>query len=146
MIVNPLTVIHLISSYNVRFLNNSPAVVVLIGRLMCKVMRIAPSCLMYKMYIHIRKTAWSSCSSWPVDRPESSCHLLFPWCMAITGYHTSSINCNNHWQPMAGYRQTTKLLPGKSQQWWVKTTTKQIYVWQFEYANTIPTVLCMKNG
>ena len=39
MIVYTLAVIH---SYNVRLYNNSPTVVVLIGRLMCRVTNIAP--------------------------------------------------------------------------------------------------------
>ena len=44
---------------------------------------------------------------------------------------------------MAGYRKTSKSLLGMSKSRRVKTTTIGIYVWQFEYANIIPTVLCM---
>ena len=47
---------------------------------------------------------------------------------------------------MASYRQTNKLLLSMSQTRRVKTTTNGIYVQQFKYANTIPTVLCMSNG
>ena len=70
----------------------------------------------------------------------------FPWCTTITGYHTSSDNSNSQQQPTAGYRQTSKLLPGVSQSRRVKSTTNGICTWRFKYANTIPTVLCVNNG
>ena len=43
-----LTVIHLIL---LDFFNNSPAVVVVIGRLMCGATSIVPSCLIYEIYM-----------------------------------------------------------------------------------------------
>ena len=54
MIVYPLTVIYLILLYNVRLFNNSPAVVVLISRLMHRVMSIVPSHHRYKIYVHVK--------------------------------------------------------------------------------------------
>ena len=42
MVVYPLTVIHLISSYNVRLFNYSQGVVVAMGKLMRGVISIAP--------------------------------------------------------------------------------------------------------
>ena len=70
----------------------------------------------------------------------------FPWCTAITGYHTSSDNSNSQQQPTVAYRQTSKLLPGVSQSRRVKSTTNGICTWRFKYANTIPTVLRVYNG
>ena len=51
--------------------------------------------------------------------------LLLPWCMAITGYLISCDNNNSQKQPTAGYRQTSKLLPGTSLPKRLETTTKQ---------------------
>ena len=48
VIVYPLAAMYVLSLYNVEVLNNSPLVVVLIGRLMCEVMSIAPWRLRYK--------------------------------------------------------------------------------------------------
>ena len=128
MIVCPLTVIHVISLYyNVRLFNSSPAVVVLIDRPMSGVISIMPSCLRYKIYIHIWKILWSNHSSQPVDWPKLSCLLLLPWCTAIAVYHTSSVNSISQQQPMPGYKQTSncKLLLG-SQPRRVKTNTNRI--------------------
>ena len=63
-----LTVIQLILLYKVRLFNNSPAVVVLIGRLMHGDTSIAPS-----QDIHIRKITWSSHLFQPVDWSKLSC-------------------------------------------------------------------------
>ena len=126
--------------------NNVPALVVLIGRLMRRVKSIVPSCVRYIQDIHVKKIAWSSHSSWPVDCPKLSCLLLLPWCTAIAGCHTSSDNSNSQQQPMADYRQISKSLLGASWLRRVKTATNGIYAWKFKYANTIPTVLSMSNG
>ena len=44
------------------------------------------------------------------------------------------------------FKQTSKSLPGTSPPTRVKTTTNRIYAWHFEYANTMPTILCTSNG
>ena len=89
---------------NLRFFNILSAVVVLIGRLMHRVTSIVP--LMPQMQdAYAREIIWSSCLSWPGDRPKLS-HLLFlPWCMAIAGYNTSSDNSNSQQQLKVGWRQ-----------------------------------------
>ena len=38
--------------------------------------------------------------------------LLPPWHTAIVGYWVNSNNSNSQQQPIAGYRQTSKSLPG----------------------------------
>ena len=81
-----------------------------------------------------------------VSANRLACLFLLPWYTAITGYWISSNNSNSQQQPTAGYRQTRKLLPGVSQPRRVKTTTNGICKWQFNYANTIPTVSCTSNG
>ena len=95
--------------------------------------------------IHIKKVAQSIAYLGQVDQPKLSYLLLLSWCTVITGYHTSSDNSNTHQQPMAGYRQTNKLLLDTSQPRRAKFTTNRIYVHQFKYTNTISTVLCMSN-
>ena len=92
------------------------------------------------------KIAWSSHSSCPVDWPKLSHLLLLLWCMAITGYCTSYYNTNSQQQPAVSYRQISKSLLVVSQPRTVKTTTNGIYVWQFKYANTVPTVLITSNS
>ena len=128
----------LILVYNVRLFNSSPAVVVLIGRLMHGVMSIAPPSLRYKIYVHIRIIVWSSRLSWPVDLTKFSCLLLLPWYTAITGYHMSSDNSNSHQKPMAGYRQMSKSLLDTSQprkkakhhKWNIRMSDKwSMYIW-----------------
>ena len=140
----------MISVYNVRLFNSSPAVVVLIGRLMHGVMSIAPPSLRYKIYVHIRIIVWSSCLSWPVDLTKFSCLLLLPWYTAITGYHMSSDNSNSLQKPMAGYRQMSKSLLDTSQPRKMQSITNGIYVWVTSevctYDNTVTTVLCMSSG
>ena len=83
-----------------------------------------------------------------VDRLNGKPSALstFSWCMASTGYWISSTNSNIQQQQAADYRQTSKSLPGASPPTRMKTTTNRIYIWQFKYANTMPTVLCTSNG
>ena len=143
MIIYPLIVlIHLIL-YNVRHFSNSSAMVELI---VDYVQSHDYSTLMPQIQdIHVRKIAWSNCLSQSIDQHKLSCLFLLPWCIAITGYHTSSNNSNIQEQLMASYRQTSKLLLGASQPRRVKTTLDGMYTWQFKYANTIPSVLSTSN-
>ena len=57
MIVYPLTVIHLILSYNVRLFNYLQAVVVLMGRLVCGVVSIASTLACKILDMSVRKIA-----------------------------------------------------------------------------------------
>ena len=120
MIVYPLTVIHIISLYNARLFNSSPAVVVLRDRSMSGVISIMPSSLRYEIYIHIWKILWSDCSSQPVDWPKLSCLLLLPWCTAIGVYHTSStvlIVLASHKQWLAIDKQTNYYWAVSLEEW-----------------------------
>ena len=74
------------------------------------------------------------------------CMLLLPWCPAITGHWICSNNSKSQQQPIAGYRQTSKLLPGAIHPTRVKATTNKIDLRQFKYANAMSTVLCLNNG
>ena len=67
--------------------------------------------------------------------------LLLPWCMAIAGYGISSDNSNSQQQPIVGYKQTSKLLPGASLATRVKTTMNTI-----PNTNTVPTIRCTSNN
>ena len=107
---------------------------------------IAPSCLRYEIYVHIKKKAWSNHSSQSIDKPKLSHLLLLPGCTAIAGYHTSSDNSNSQQQLMGSYRQKSNSLLAASQPRRVKTTRNGIYLWQFQYDNIIYTIPCTSNG
>ena len=93
--------------------------------------------------MHIRKIAWSSHSCQPVDRPKSSCLLLY---LGSRLYCWLSCKQKNQLQPMSGYRKTRNSLLGASQSRREITTTNRRYLWQFKYVNAILIVLCMSNG
>ena len=120
MIVYPLTVIHLISPCNIKLFNCLPARVVMIGRPVHGIANIASLRHRYKIYLYV-----SFCLKQSTNLMVSQL-LLLPWYTAITGYWISSNNSNSQQQLTAGYRQTSKSLPGLSWPTGVKTTTSRI--------------------
>ena len=91
--------------------------------------------------------AWNSSPSQPVDQPNGK-HLLLLRTLVHWHhwYRIRSNNCISQQQPTTSYRQTNKSLPGMNQPTIVKITTKRKYTWQFKYANTMPTFLCINTG
>ena len=61
--------------------------------------------------------------------------------MAVAGYQISSDNSKSQQQPNAGYKQTSKLLPGMSSPTSMKATQQTQHMWHFKYINTVPAVL-----
>ena len=95
--INDCVVIHLISSYNIRLFNYSPAVVVPIHR-QTHAWSHEYSVLVPKILdMHLRKIIQNSHLCQPVDQSKLSCLLLLPCCMAITGYHTIRNTSYNQW-------------------------------------------------
>ena len=67
--------------------------------------------------IHVSKIAWSSCLSQLVNQCELRFLLLLPWCITITGYHTSNDNGNNQsW--LATNKQANRYQAQVSQEEW----------------------------
>ena len=136
----------MISSWNIKLFNCLPATVVVIGRPVHRIARITSIFTPQIQDIHIcsmSKTVAQLCQQ--TDLMISHL-LLLPWCMAITSYRISSNNNKSQQQPTAGYRQTSKSLPGVSLPRRVKITTNTIYTWQFKYGNTMHNVLYTSNG
>ena len=77
---------HVLSLYNVRVLNNSQLVVVLIGRLMRGVMSSALVSLIQEL-VH-KKVPEEVCSRGIVDWNKLSRLILLLHCTAIAGYNT----------------------------------------------------------
>ena len=130
IIVYPLIVILLISSWNVKLSIYSPARVVVIGTPVDRNASIALSHLIYKTHTYVLamsmpETVACLCQ---MTTLTVSHLLLLPWCTAITGHWISSNNSNSQQQLAAGYRQTSKSLPGMSQPTRVKTPTHKIYL------------------
>ena len=78
-----------------------------------------------------------------VDQPTTGPPALRT---VITGYQISSDNRNSQKKPTAGCKLITKLLSSSSLPTRVKTTTSTMYVLQFKYAITVPTVTHTCNG
>ena len=66
-----------------------------------------------------------------------SCLLLLPWCMAITGYWINNNNNNIQQLPTAGYRQTSRSLPGVSLPTRVKTTINTIMYYKRDNSSVL---------
>ena len=119
-----------------KLFTNSPATVVIIGKLMHRTERIMSSPLRYKIDTYVcMYYAYNCCPSLPVDQATASQLLLLPWCTAIDGHTpasrpgngkpsasstlvhsnrwpcTSNNNSNSQQQPTTDYKQTTKSLP-----------------------------------
>ena len=71
-------------TYNVRVLNNSQLVVILIGRLM----HMCSTLVSQIQELAHKKTPEEVFSSWTVDRTKLSCLILLLHCTAIAGYDT----------------------------------------------------------
>ena len=80
---------YVLSLYNVRVLNNSQLVVVLIDRLMRRLTNIALVPQIQDMRVRI--IACEVCSSRPVDQTKLSRLILLTYCTAIAGYSTLEI-------------------------------------------------------
>ena len=76
-----------LSSYNVRVLNNSQLVVVLIGRLMRRATSVAPWHLWRRELAH-KKIPQEVCSSRTVYWTKLSGLIILLHCIAIAGYNT----------------------------------------------------------
>ena len=115
---------------------------VLIGRLICGVTSIAPSCSdtrytskensLKQLLVSASKPMWIE-----VPPPFTLVH----------NHHWLSYKQWQWQQPkLACYKQISKLLPGTSQPRRVKATIDRIYTKQFKCVNTIPTILYMSNS
>ena len=79
---------------------------------------------------------------WANGMPPASSSI--PWHTHGHHWHGYWIGNDNSYHP-ASYKHTSKSLHGLSPPTRVKATTNAIYVWQFKYANTMPTVTYMYN-
>ena len=70
-----ISIIHLISPWNIKLFNYSLARMVVIGRPMHKITSIASSRIQYKIYVRTRTIyAWNSRPSLPVNQPNGKPH------------------------------------------------------------------------
>ena len=124
-----LALINLLSLWNIKLLNHSPAILVVIGRAVYGMANIVPSHFRYKIYTYVY--VWNCNPSLPVDWPKGKATCFF-----YLGKMPSMIttSCN----------QTSKSIRNKSTNKYENylTNTK---VRQFKYVNSVCTVPCMNN-
>ena len=118
-------------------LNNSQLVVVLIGRHICVLMRIARWHFRYKICT-LRSLFLSTSRPDKVKVPHSF--------TLLHSHHWILYIGDSHLKQTPDYRQVRKSLPGVSQPKRSKTTTNGTCSWQFRCINLIHIVLCTSNG